>query len=33
MKKNLSGSRPRELFEDCVEELEEAYDKAKVQPL
>lgn len=25
-----SGSRPKELFEDVLEELEEAYDRAKV---
>lgn len=26
-----SGSRPKELFEDVMEEVEEAYDKAKVR--
>lgn len=29
VKANTGGSRPRELFEDLVEEMEEAYDRAK----
>lgn len=30
MSKNKSGSRPRELFEDMIEELEEIYNKDRV---
>lgn len=29
VEKNLSGSRPKELFQDILEEMEEAYDKNK----
>ncbi len=31
VKGNTSGSRPRELFEDLVGDLEEAYEKAKAR--
>lgn len=30
VKKNTTGSRPRELFEDLIEDMEAEYDKAKV---
>lgn len=30
VEKNTSGSRPKELFEDMIEDMEKEYDAAKV---
>lgn len=31
MERNTSGSRPKELFEDVIEDMEAEYEKAKVR--